>query len=77
MALALAVGEALADEKERLYAALKRADLKERGENARSLHRVAKEPQRVCSIEDIPAFEKVIDALLIRAQKIPIHRVYF
>ena len=58
MALALAVGEALADGEERLYAALKRADLKERGENARSLHRVAKEPQRVCSIEDIPALKR-------------------
>ena len=66
MARALVVGKALADGKERLYAALKRADSKEQGENARSLHRVAKVPQRVCSIEDIPAFEKVSDTLSVK-----------
>ena len=59
MARALVVGKALADGQERLYAKLKRADSKEQGEYAKSLHRVAKVPQRVCSIDDIAAFEKV------------------
>ena len=59
MAWALVIGKSLADDKERLHASLKRADSEEQGVSTKSLHHEARVSQRVCSIDDIPAFEKV------------------